>query len=204
MLRFVPDGVRRILDVGCGAGVFGAGLRRRPNRPEVWGVEPHEDAAAEAARRLDRVVLGRYPEVIDELEGPFDCVVFNDVLEHLVDPWDALRRTQGVAGPDGCVVASIPNLRNWRSILDLVRHGDFPYASSGVHDVTHLRWFTRRSAVAAFEEAGWRVDRAEMTNPFRFPKARVLGPLLAPFAPGLRAEADFKQIVIVASRRRAR
>jgi hypothetical protein len=55
--------------------------------------------------------------------------------------------------PQGTLIASIPNLR-YRSILtDLVLRGKFSYVDSGILDRTHLRFFTRESAISLFESA---------------------------------------------------
>ncbi|HTC11047.1 MAG TPA: hypothetical protein VK726_19955 [Acetobacteraceae bacterium] len=53
MLAYLPAGVARVLEIGCDEGDFGAQLNA-----EVWGVEPQADAAARAATRLHRVLVG--------------------------------------------------------------------------------------------------------------------------------------------------
>jgi 2-polyprenyl-3-methyl-5-hydroxy-6-metoxy-1,4-benzoquinol methylase len=198
MVAYVPAGARRVLDVGCGAGRFGAQLKAQRPEVEVWGVEVEAGPAEEARRHLDHVHHGRYPEAIPELDGPFDCVVFNDVLEHLEDPWAALDATHGALVEGGSIVLSIPNLRNWRTLIDLLRHGIFRYEDRGVHDVSHLRFFTRSTALQAVEDSGWTVTTVEMVNPLGYRRAWLFGWLLRPIAPSLRDEADFKQIAIVA------
>jgi len=198
MVPYVPADASSVLDVGCGSGVFGARLKADRPELEVWGVEPVTAAAAEAAAVLDRVVVGGFPDVVPELERRFDVVVFNDVLEHLVDPWGALEATHAVVAEGGAVVASVPNVRNWRTIIDLVRHGRWEHEASGIHDADHLRWFTRRTLVEAFERAGWAVEVAAMENPSGFGRDRLFGTLLRPIAPDLRDEAGFKQLVLVA------
>lgn len=199
MLPFVPAGDGPVLDVGCAAGRFGEAIKAREPGRVVWGVEPDGGAADSARAVLDRVVTGSYPEVVPELGRRFDAVVFNDVLEHLVDPWSTLAITrEAVLGGGGRVVACIPNARNWRTLIDLARHGRFPYEASGIHDVDHLRWFTRRTAVEAFEQAGYVVERVEMVRPLGYRRARAFGRVLGPIAPGLAEEADFRQIALVA------
>ncbi|HYF46456.1 MAG TPA: class I SAM-dependent methyltransferase [Acidimicrobiales bacterium] len=198
MLPYVPTDAASLLDVGCGSGVFGARLKADRPGLEVWGVEPVERAADEARSVLDRVVVGRFPEVVPELGRTFDVVVFNDVLEHLVDPWAALEATHSLVADGGAVVASVPNVRNWRTIIDLVRHGRWEHEAAGIHDADHLRWFTRRTLVEAFERTGWRVEVAAMANPSGFRRDRLYGTLLRPIAPDLGAEAGFKQLVLVA------
>jgi 2-polyprenyl-3-methyl-5-hydroxy-6-metoxy-1,4-benzoquinol methylase len=84
----------------------------------------------------------------DELDLPeeaFDCIVCNDVLEHLITPWQVLGKLAILLKPGGHFVASIPNVQYWGVLKDLVFEGDWRYADEGVLDVTHLRFFTRRS-----------------------------------------------------------
>ena len=82
MQAFVPQTARRVLDIGCGAGVFGGLLKeaRSPeNTPEIWGVEMDPTAAALAESRLDRVLCGDVFTVLSQLEGQrFDAVVGGD------------------------------------------------------------------------------------------------------------------------------
>ncbi len=160
MVPFVPEPATRILDVGCSTGSFGALLRRQRPDAEVWGVEPNEEAAAKAGERLTGVVCGRFPEAVEGQD--FDCIVFNDVLEHMPDPWTALNEATSLLAPGGCVVASLPNVRNARVILNLAVRGRWTYEKTGILDRTHLRFFTRRSAIALFEESGYHVETAEM------------------------------------------
>ncbi len=91
--QLVPRTARRILDLGCSSGALGAALKARQGA-EVVGVELDSAYAADAARRLDRVIVGDLATIdlgAQEL-GTFDCLIAADVLEHLTDPWATLRR----------------------------------------------------------------------------------------------------------------
>lgn len=158
VIPFVPRIAQKVLDVGCWRGAFGRELKRQ--RPQVFvvGVEADPEAAAIAADRLDRVIAGEFPGDVDPSVGPFDCVVFNDVLEHLVDPWEALRVTRSLLAPDGVVVAVIPNVRHLRAVAPLVLRGRWDYTDTGLLDRTHLRFFTRATMVELFESTGYDVE----------------------------------------------
>ena len=156
VVKYIPVDAQKILDVGCWRGAFGAELKRQRPSVEVVGVEPNESAAAIASQRLDRVIAGRFPD--DVHGGPFDCVVFNDVLEHFEDPWDALRSTAKLLCPGGRVVAVIPNVRHVRVTLPLVLAGRWEYMDTGILDRTHLRFFTRSSMLDLFETSGYDVE----------------------------------------------
>jgi GT2 family glycosyltransferase/2-polyprenyl-3-methyl-5-hydroxy-6-metoxy-1,4-benzoquinol methylase len=157
VLAAVPDTARTILDVGCGAGVLGAALRRR-QACEVWGIETDVEAAAEARAALDRVIEKPLPGALDDLPPAyFDTLVLADILEHLADPWTILRRLGDHLSPGATVLISLPNVQNQEVIRGLLR-GRFTYVPSGILDATHLRFFTRASAVELVRRAGLTVE----------------------------------------------
>lgn len=165
LFSFVPKETRRLLDVGCAEGTFGAGIMQARPGIEAWGVEPVQAAAARAQERLTRVICGPAENAIEQLpDGHFDCITFNDVLEHMVDPWSMLRGIQRKLAPDGVIVASIPNLRHFPVIQSLLVGADFRYVQEGILDRTHLRFFTRMSMRRLFEESGLSVLRMEGIN----------------------------------------
>ena len=86
----------------------------------------------------------------------FDCVIYGDVLEHLVDPWAVLRAHRRLVGEGGTILVSTPNVAYWRVVADLLR-GRWEYRDYGTMDATHLRFFTRPTLVRLCEQAGFRV-----------------------------------------------
>jgi 2-polyprenyl-3-methyl-5-hydroxy-6-metoxy-1,4-benzoquinol methylase len=185
MRRYVPPTVRTILDVGCGDGVFAAGLQKERDGQdlEIWGLELDPAAASRAGERLHRVLVGPAQTTVTALPAAyFDCVVLNDVLEHLAWPEDFLRSLHRILRPEGCLVASIPNVRFFPHLWGLVWHGDWEYRDEGILDRTHLRFFTRQSMREMFARAGFRVQRQEGINPtgswrFRVANAMAFGRL---------------------------
>ena len=169
MMTFIPDGVRTLLEVGCGKGEFVALLKTQ--RPiHATGVEPFAEAAAVARQHFDVLLETSFDEAVAQMQGQkFDCVVFNDVLEHLVDPWAALRSVKPLMAKNGCVVASIPNVRFWPVLNALFLQASWTYADAGVLDRTHLRFFTRSSIRDLFDTTGLRVERMEGINKIALP-----------------------------------
>jgi 2-polyprenyl-3-methyl-5-hydroxy-6-metoxy-1,4-benzoquinol methylase len=196
MLEFVPQGARRILDVGCGEGHFGALLKQRG--AEIWGVEPATQAAARATEKLDRVLTMNIESALATLPPQgFDCVVFNDVLEHLVDPGAVLLRARELLSADGLVVCSIPNVRYFRNLWNLVAHKQWRYEDEGILDRTHLRFFTERSIVDMFDEHGFEIVRMQGINGFTSWKFS----LLAKLSLGLLSDVFHLQFACVAQPR---
>ncbi|MBD3221949.1 methyltransferase domain-containing protein [bacterium] len=170
MRRYIPREARRLLDVGCGGGGFAAGLRgeREPagQRLEIWGLELDPDAADHAREHLDEVRCGDALELVDGLpDDHFDCVVMNDILEHMAEPEALLRAVRRVLAPGGRLVASIPNVRHFPHLYDLVVRGAWEYGDEGILDRTHLRFFTRTSIQGMFARCGYRLLRQDGINP---------------------------------------
>ena len=151
----LPPDLKSILDVGCGAGIGFQSLRRRGVR--VVGVDNDRNAIAAASQRLDEALLidvERQPWP-DRFLGTFDVVVFCDCLEHLADPWRTLASVRSLLSPTGMVIASIPNLRQWRLIVKLAL-GRWDYATAaGTVQRGHLRFFTRATIIDMFLESGY-------------------------------------------------
>ncbi len=164
MLDFVPQGVQTALDVGCGNGDFGALLKSKA-LCKVWGVEPNSLFAEQAKAKLDITINGLFDKNLEALAGQkFDAIFFNDVLEHLIEPAKTLNDCKTLLNNNGYIIASIPNIRWYPVILSLLRYKDFKYEPAGVMDKTHLRFFTRKSMVRLFEDAGYKVLRIEGIN----------------------------------------
>lgn len=156
----VPTSARRILDVGCASGMLGHALKcRQPCT--VTGIEYNPQTAETARTRLDFVLDGdaEGAEILDSLsEDYFDCVICADVLEHLRDPARVLRRISQCLRPDGLLIASIPNIRHWSVVQDLLE-GRWTYKDEGILDRTHLRFFTKSGICSLLAEAGFQITR---------------------------------------------
>lgn len=163
MLRFVPASSRRVLDVGCHTGEFGRAVKMKCSA-EVWGIEPNPETAKVAAKSLDRVFNEFFSEATPVEDNYFDVISFNDVLEHIPDPWATLQLAARKLSPNGTVVVSIPNLRHIDNLVHLLRERDFRYEETGIRDKTHLRFFTRRSAPRLFEGTGLTMTQIEGVN----------------------------------------
>ena len=169
MIKLVPQNVSKILDIGCGGGAFGSNLKSKKD-VKVWGVEISRAAAAQAMKNLDRVITGDFES--DNIALPpnyFDCVVFNDVLEHFKDPWNALMKARDCLIDDGFIVASIPNIRFFHIVKDLLINNEWKYVNAGILDKTHLRFFTLKSIRQMFYECNYDVVKIKGINAIEFP-----------------------------------
>jgi O-antigen biosynthesis protein len=153
----ISEGSHRVLDVGCAAGKLGRKLREQNKVAELVGVEVFDAPAAEAAKCYDHVYVDDI-EILELRCGEyFDYIVCGDILEHLRDPWMTLDKLYGLLKPEGVIIASIPNIRYWRILRDLVILGKWEYVDAGILDNTHLRFFTRSSFLDALRRARFRI-----------------------------------------------
>jgi SAM-dependent methyltransferase len=118
----------RLLDVGGGRGDLGVVLRSRGW--DVTSLEPSAAACAESSARGVETVQGTLTRPVGELRGPYDAVVFQHSLEHVVDPAADLRAARELLADGGLLLISVPNFGSWQRRrfgsdwfhLDLPRH----------------------------------------------------------------------------------
>jgi len=181
MLAYVPRDAAVVLDVGCGEGVFAARVKAERGA-EVWGIELDQEAAACASERLDRVLTGDVMCLVDDLpDHHFDCIMFNDVLEHLVDPEGLLSKVKAKLSDHGCVMCSIPNVRHLLLLKELLLEKQWEYKNYGTLDRTHLRFFTKRSIESMFDRLDYDLLTIEGINPMTTWKFTVVNLLTLGF-----------------------
>jgi SAM-dependent methyltransferase len=172
------------LDIGCAAGMLGAGLLRQGIVGACDGVELNFEAARQAETRLRQVWTGSLESVAEEIPWThYDLVILADVLEHLADPWAALRLLHARTAPGCRLLLSVPNVRHYKVSLPLVLRGEFRYEDAGIMDRTHLHFFTRGSLEDTVRECGWgpRALGSHMRGRYRrwYMPTRLLEPFVA-------------------------
>jgi glycosyltransferase involved in cell wall biosynthesis len=184
LLRLLPVGARLIVETGCGAGALGEQYKRLNPHCRYVGIEREAEAASRAATRLDHVFTGDAQSLdfgaLGITPGTADCLVYGDVLEHLVDPWAVLARQAKWLSDSGVAVACVPNVQHW-SILGNLIAGNWEYRDEGLLDRTHLRFFTRSSVADLFARSGLTVFEIEPRQAIAGDFARfqqLLAPLL--------------------------
>lgn len=197
MLQFIPSTTKRMLDVGCSFGKFSALVKSKIST-EIWGIEIDPEAAKEAKAKLDKVIIGDICQIIEDLPiGYFDCIVFNDVLEHLVDPWDILQNINKNLNTNGVIVASIPNFLEFNNIYSLLKTADWRYKEFGILDNTHLRFFTKKSIIRMFDDCGYSLIQIKGINSSRGRKWKLLNTLSL----GKINDSQFLQFACVAKKK---
>ena len=163
MFDFLPQEYSKVLEIGCNVGNF----RQLLNKScEYWGVEPLEEAAEIAKTKLDKVLTGSYEKVESEIpDNYFDLVIANDVIEHLENPWNFLQSIRKkMRNENSSIVLSIPNIRYLGNLKELLIKKDWEYKESGILDITHLRFFTKKSMIRLLKECGFEIEKIEGIN----------------------------------------
>lgn len=151
MLEYIPEDLGRVLDIGCGKGELGQLLKQNKMASEVVGVEITQENYNIAKRKLDEVILGNIEEIqLPFSEDSFDTIIFADSIEHLINPWDAIKKVTKYLKNGSNIIAFIPNTRNWKVIFPLLLFGDWDYKDWGLLDITHLRFFTKKTIPKLF------------------------------------------------------
>jgi len=155
VINLIPDWIRKALDVGCSIGTLGEQIKQK-NHAEVVGIEFNEQMAKVAKGKLDKVIVGDIEKInLGDYFSPnyFDCIIFADVLEHLRNPWDVIKNVIDFLNNKGIVIASIPNVMHYTTIINLMIKRYWPYRERGIHDKTHLRFFTIKNIKEMFQDA---------------------------------------------------
>jgi 2-polyprenyl-3-methyl-5-hydroxy-6-metoxy-1,4-benzoquinol methylase len=160
ILPLLPERAEWVLEIGCAEGATMLFVREKLKSTWIGGVDILEKSVEKARNRLDWVSQSN----IETMELPFDensmdLILCLDVFEHLVDPWTVCRRLSKLLKPGGVLIVCIPNILHHSVLLQLLLQKRFDYCVDGVLDNTHLRFFTKLTAVELVEVGGLIVDK---------------------------------------------
>jgi ubiquinone/menaquinone biosynthesis C-methylase UbiE len=165
-LSFLDEG-ERLLDVGCGNGslVFKAKVKFN----EVYGIDISPSRIGEAKeialeKNINNVHFSvcNINEKIDFPDKTFGAVTCIAVIEHVFDPYFALREINRVLKDGGVFVAEVPNIAYIKQRIGLLL-GRLPITSSPYNwkeigwDGGHLHYFTQKTFCRFIEESGFKI-----------------------------------------------
>jgi glycosyltransferase involved in cell wall biosynthesis/tetratricopeptide (TPR) repeat protein len=165
LIPFIPNDAKNVLEVGCGSGMTGQEIKKRYGA-FVAGIELNSSAANAAKDVLDDVIIGDIENIeLPYSDGSFDCILFADVLEHLVDPFSVLVKVRRLLKKGGAIVTSIPNVQ-FHGVIHQLVEGNWTYEKEGILDATHLRFFTYKEIEKLFSRAGYSIrETGEVLDP---------------------------------------
>ncbi len=150
----LPAGGGKLLDVGCGDGVF-LGLARSCGW-NVVGLDPDPEAVANASS-LGLTVHEGGIEHYDGETKQFDVITLNHVIEHVSQPVKTLESCHALLKPGGQIWLETPNIESFG-------HARFGKNWRGLEAPRHLIIFNQRSLKLALMEAGFSQPR-NLTRP---------------------------------------
>ncbi len=153
-----------VLSIGCGSGELEKEIKKLGSR--VFGLDINEKALSEAKKKIDLAVKLDIEK--DELEAffsksYFDVIIFADVLEHLLNPSLVLKKIKPFLKPEGYIVASLPNIANWKTRFSLL-FGRFNYDSYGILDRSHLKLYTFKTSQGLLINSGFKIKKVDFTT----------------------------------------
>jgi len=138
------------------------------------GIEIDKESAQIAKKYCKDVIVGDI-ETMDSLPYPeeyFDVIIFGDVLEHLKDPLSVLKKLKKYLNKNGYIICSIPNIAHIYVRLNLL-FGRWEYQDTGILDKTHLRFFTKKTAIKLIEDAEYKIEELYYTPWVSLPLSRL-------------------------------
>lgn len=197
MKAYLSENCNTILDIGCNDGQFASSLMQAGR--EVWGLEINPQQAEIAASKITKIIVGDFDEVYDSLpKSYFDCIYFNDVLEHMLFPWDVLAKVKHLLKSEGIVVSSLPNFRYVGNLQEIIFKRDFQYKSWGILYTTHFRFFTMKSIFRMYQNSGYDVVINEGIRPSNSWKLKLFSYLSL----GFFSDIKYMQIATVAKHKK--
>jgi SAM-dependent methyltransferase len=127
----------RILDIGCGDGLF---FDRLAEFGEVEGVEPSMDLVSPHNPHRSRIHVCPFDENFRPGKQ-YSLVTMLDVLEHLENPIDALRHALELLAPAGLMIITVPALMALWTNHDVLNHHLTRYTKRSFRQVACLAGF---------------------------------------------------------------
>ena len=159
LLKMIDRRLDRVLDVGCADGRLGHYMLHHGIAGSVTGLEFNAALAAQARNHLTEVHQADAAQWRWNGEL-FDCIIYGDSIEHLVDPESVVSYHRTLLKQGGFVLASIPNIRNL-FIIDRLINGRWTYTDWGSLDRTHLHLYTKQEILNFFDRLGFRITNIE-------------------------------------------
>lgn len=113
--RLVPDKNSKILDVGCGIGLYLSKLRALGYQ-RIEGIDFNDKAVAYVSNNGIRCHLGTFIDFEAE-PASYSLIVMNNYLEHTIDPLSELKKAFSLLKPGGLLMCETPNFHSIDQVL---------------------------------------------------------------------------------------
>ena len=174
----------RVLDLGCGDGVFTSELAANIGTTDIHGIDVFKEEAEASRRKGIQVHSANLNEKFPIKDKLIDVVCANQIIEHLHETDLFIHEIRRVLRPGGYAIVSTPNLASLHSMTALVL-GKQPHSAEISNEVrigtlfntpqqrskpdAHLRIFTYEGLGSLFEYHGFRIERMLGVGYYPFP-----------------------------------
>jgi SAM-dependent methyltransferase len=153
-----------LLDVGCFGGMFLMNAKGRGF--DVAGVEPNWDAFLYVRDKLGYEVVHGTVESAAFPSERFSVLSYLDVIEHVAEPVEELRRAHDLLRPGGVLVLTTPNVTGLPQRITKLKRAVTRQPWCPIDDVPwHLWGFSRMSLIYCVEKAGFAVREITLLDP---------------------------------------
>lgn len=160
-----------VLDAGCGDGINLSGLERIVSRHlsdcRIVGLDYNPVRLKRAQDHDPSLLIQSSLLDLPLRKDAFRLILFNQVLEHILQPGRALQQIYGAMAPNGLLILSVPN-----EGCSLAWIRNRVLQPSIVSRTDHVNFFTGRSLRTLLERSGFRVMRIHREG-FFWPHLRL-------------------------------
>lgn len=152
----IPVRSVNVLDYGCGNGLMSELLEKSGFAVTATDIGAQQLERAKARIKRGRTILGHVDHVPLE-DGYYDGLVSLEVIEHLYDPANYLRRAHAVLKPKGILVLSTPYYGYLKNLMIALRgEWDKHLMPTILHG--HIKLFSRPALCTLITQAGFAIE----------------------------------------------
>ena len=148
------------MDIGTATGTIGRICKNYGFK--FSGIEPNSKWAQIAKPYYEKIHIGTIENCDDNIIRGYKAIIFGDILEHVPNPDAVLQRVVRLQENGALFAISVPNIANiWIRVNLLL--GRFDYTDRGILDRTHLRFFTKKTAISLVTKSGLEIKKITVT-----------------------------------------
>ncbi len=151
-----------LLEIGCGYGYL---LEEAAQFFDTRvGTDLSQEAVSKATQKADKIYLGGIEQLSPEEE--FNCIIANQVIEHIYNPIVFVKRLLNHLKPNGSLILSTPDISSFWKILMKNNWPSFKMPE-------HVCFYDKKSLITLMRKSGL-INTAYIAYPHAFPLELIL------------------------------
>ncbi len=146
IIKFLPKDISfELIEYGPGSGNTLIDIKNKFPKSRVHGFDIYPTKNLNKKIKIDYLDIEDHTSLLQfkELINNSNFHLFNDVIEHLKDPFKFFDHFLKIISRNSTIIISCPNFASIRFLSAWIK-ADFPKNNSGFFDKTHLQWFTKK------------------------------------------------------------